>query len=147
VRRFALGGFTGIIPQPTMGFNPAITSDILKAWNPNPGGRGGTGASQEFASVIAAAASGQNLGALYGSNVGLTSLGTPWFANGSISGGASVPSLPSGSSSSAVAQHVLDLVTSGGVFQVSAHEDTIEAMRSSAIGDQLTSTGQKPSWY
>jgi len=43
--------------------------------------------------------------------------------------------------------HSLDLRTAGGSFSVWATGDTIEAIRTSAIGDQLTSTGSRPSWY
>jgi hypothetical protein len=43
--------------------------------------------------------------------------------------------------------HTLDLATTGGTFQVSAASDTIEAIRASAIGSRLTSTGSRPSWY
>src|ERR1700719_3824079 len=44
-------------------------------------------------------------------------------------------------------QHTLDLVTSAGQFRMHASADTIEAIRASAIGQKLTSAGQKPSWY
>jgi hypothetical protein len=43
--------------------------------------------------------------------------------------------------------HTLDLATPGGNFQVAAAADTIEAIRASAIGSRLTSTGTRPSWY
>jgi hypothetical protein len=59
------------------------------------------------------------------------------------------PPLPSGipPGGGAISQHTLDLITSGGSFPVSAASDTIEAIRSSAIGGRLTSTGTRPSWY
>jgi hypothetical protein len=59
------------------------------------------------------------------------------------------PPLPSGipPGGGAISQHTLDLITSGGSFPVSAAADTIEAIRASAIGSRLTSTGVRPSWY
>jgi hypothetical protein len=71
----------------------------------------------------------------YGGGMGAASLGLP----------PAVASSPQASSFEA--SHVLNLATSGGTFQVNATPDTMEAIRVSAIGGQLTSTGSKPSWY
>lgn len=43
--------------------------------------------------------------------------------------------------------HSLDLRTEGGTFSVWATADTVEAIRASALGDRLTSTGTRPSWF
>jgi hypothetical protein len=59
-------------------------------------------------------------------------------------------SLPPGISSEdrgSHSEHTLDLVTHAGQFRMQASADTIEAIRASAIGQKLTSTGVKPGWY
>jgi hypothetical protein len=49
--------------------------------------------------------------------------------------------------SSLSTSHQLDLRTTAGTFSVAANDATLEAIRMSAIGSKLSSTGQRPSWW
>ena len=43
--------------------------------------------------------------------------------------------------------HQLDIRTDKGTFTAHVSSDTMEALRSSALGSKITATGSKPSWY
>jgi hypothetical protein len=43
--------------------------------------------------------------------------------------------------------HQLDLRTDKGNFRVSVAQDTMEALRSSALAGKLSRTGERPSWF